>query len=490
MNILLGSIAERFKQSSISVNRTMLAALFGLAMTSACFGDDSWPGFRGDGTGVAKANVPTQWSPTEGVAWQTSIPGYGQSSPVVWNNKVYVTSSEGPFQEDCQVHAFDLQSGNKLWTSHIEATTKVENYFRNSRAAPTCCVDQNAVYSFFASGDVTAMSHDGKKLWSLPLLKTYGNVDNERGVASSLAQTDDLLFVLIDHHGPSYLVAVEKQSGEVAWKTDRGERVPSWSSPVIAKSGDRNIVVTSSADTVDAYDAKTGESFWQLGGLQGNHIPSATIDGDEIFVGSTTMYGGATDEEATAGSNCCIKLTNVDGKAGYKVRWGAERANSYYSTPLAFAGYVYYVNKVGVLFCVDQETGKQVFAKRIGNPCWASAVGVTQPDGEQLVYFVLKNGFTVILKPGDQYNQVARNQLYDADAMMEASRLAAEQRKANAVPPEQAAPKTGPEKVFAGMPENQLHEMFSYGDPMVYGVAVAGDRLLVRTGQHLYCVGQ
>ncbi|MBL8892004.1 MAG: PQQ-binding-like beta-propeller repeat protein, partial [Planctomycetaceae bacterium] len=119
MNIPLGSIAERFKQSSISVNRTMLAALFGLAMTSACFGDDSWPGFRGDGSGIAKANVPTQWSPTEGVAWQASIPGYGQSSPVVWNNKIYVTSSEGPFQEDCQVHAFDLQSGKKLWTSHI-----------------------------------------------------------------------------------------------------------------------------------------------------------------------------------------------------------------------------------------------------------------------------------------------------------------------------------------------------------------------------------
>ncbi|MEZ6137085.1 MAG: hypothetical protein R3C53_19500 [Pirellulaceae bacterium] len=91
---------------------------------------------------------------------------------------------------------------------------------------------------------------------------------------------------------------------------------------------------------------------------------------------------------------------------------------------------------------------------------------------------------------GDQYNQIARNQLYDAEAMMEASRAAAEQRKTNAVPPEQATPKTGPEKVFAGMPENQLHEMFSYGDPMVYGVAVAGDRLLVRTGQHLYCVGQ
>ncbi len=163
-----------------------------------------------------------------------------------------------------------------------------------------------------------------------------------------LRRQDDHLFVLIDHHGPSYLVAVEKQSGEVVWKTDRGERVPSWSSPVVAKSGVRNRIVLPALPTRwDAVRCKDGRVVLAAGGLQGNHIPSATIDGDEIFVGSTTMYGGATDEDATAGSNCCIKLTNVDGKAGYKVRWGAERANSYYSTPLAFAGYVYYVNKVG-----------------------------------------------------------------------------------------------------------------------------------------------
>jgi hypothetical protein len=113
------------------------------------------------------------------------------------------------------------------------------------------------------------MSHDGETQWSTPVIQTYGAVDNERGVASSLAQTADHLFVLIDHHGPS-----------------------------------------------------------------------ASVVGDQVFVGSTTMYGGATDENATAGSNCCIGLTNVDGKPGYEVRWGAERANSYYSTPLAFAGYV------------------------------------------------------------------------------------------------------------------------------------------------------
>ncbi|MGB7343566.1 MAG: PQQ-binding-like beta-propeller repeat protein [Pirellulaceae bacterium] len=462
--------------------------LFAALTPYALLAGENWPGFRGDGSSTVTADLPAHWSAEKGVTWQTDIPGCGQSSPVVWHNQVYVTSSEGPFQLNCQVHSFDLATGKKLWTTHVEATTKVENYFRNSRAAPTCCVDDAGVYSFFASGDVTAMSHNGKTLWSTPLIKNYGEVDNERGVASSLAQTDSHLFVLIDHHGPSYLVAINKSDGQVAWKKDRGVRVPSWSSPVITRSGDRNIIITSSADTVDAYDAATGDSLWQFAGLQGNHIPSASVVGDQVYIGSTTMYGGASDENAVAGSNCCIKLTH-NGKPGYQVRWGAERANSYYSTPLAFAGYVYYVNKVGVLYCINQETGEQVFAKRIGDPCWASAVGVTKPDGEQLVYFVLKNGFTIVLRPGDEYDQVARNQLYDANAMMEAREAAEKQRKANTVPADQAKPKTGPEKVFAGMPESQLHQMFSYGDPMVYGVAVAKDRLIIRTGQTLFCVG-
>ena len=449
---------------------------------------DNWTAFRGGGSGTVKANLPSHWSPDEGIAWQSEIPGYGQSSPVVWRDHVYVTSSQGPFQQECQVHAFHLESGEKLWSKQIDATTKVENYFRNSRAAPTCCVDETGVYSFFASGDVTAMTHDGEQRWSTPVIKQYGAVDNERGIASSLAQTGNQLFVLVDHHGPSYLVAISKSDGSIAWKADRGNRVPSWSSPVVDTHLGRELVITSSADTVDAYDANTGDSLWQIDGLQGNHIPSASVIGGKVFVGSTTMYGGETDEDAVAGSNCCIQLTNDDGKPSYEVRWSAERANSYYSTPLAFAGYVYFVNKVGVLYCVDQETGKQVFAKRIGNPCWASAVGVNLPDGQQRVYFVLKNGFTVVLRPGDDYDQVARNQLYDAEAMMEAREVAARQRNDNAVPPDQAAPKSGPERVFAGMPESRLHQMFSYADPMVYGVAVAGERLLIRTGQRLFCI--
>ncbi|TWU46907.1 outer membrane protein assembly factor BamB family protein [Rubripirellula reticaptiva] len=462
------------------------AAITSLGRTVA---NDHWQAFRGDGSGISEtADLPTEWTPDKNIAWRSDIPGYGQSAPVIWDDAVYVTSSDGPFQEDCEVHSYDLTTGEKRWSQAVNVTSKVENYFRNSRAAPTCVVDESGVYSFFASGDVTAMKHDGSTRWSTALTKRYGEFDNERGVASSLAQDSDHVFVVIDHHGPSYVVAIDKTDGTIGWKTDRGERVPSWSSPIVTEHQGRSLVIVSSSDTVDAYDAKSGERLWQVEGIKGNHIPSATVVGDRVYVGSTTMYGGESDEDMVAASNCCIELTVDDGKPGYTMRWGAERANSCYSSPLVFAGYVYYVNKIGVLYCVSAETGKQLFAKRIGNPCWASAVGVTNSTGEQLIYFVAKNGFTIVLRPGDEYDQVARNQLWDRGQMIDAKEAAAKARKANMVPTDQAKPKTGPEKVFANMPESSLHTMFSYDDPTAYAVAVAGNSLLVRTGQHLYCV--
>ena len=124
--------------------------------------------------------APTQWAPDRNIAWRAEIPGYGQSAPVVWGDTVFLTSSNGPWQESGFVHAFDLQTGKRRWTTEVPATTKVENYFRNSRAAPTSVVDADVVVSLFPGGDVTAMSHDGKTLWSVPLFRDHGGGENER----------------------------------------------------------------------------------------------------------------------------------------------------------------------------------------------------------------------------------------------------------------------------------------------------------------------
>lgn len=466
----------------------MSVVIWGVS-TSLVVAQDSWLSFRNGGSGMVSVDrVPTQWSPEEGIGWRAEIPGYGQSAPVVHREKIFLTSTQGPWQEECFVHAFDLDDGKKLWTQEIEATTKVENYFRNSRAAPTCVVDDELVFSFFPGGDVTAMDHEGKVRWNVSLFTRFGEVDNERGTASSLAQTDDLIYVLVDHRGPSYIVAIQKSDGSIAWKTDRGNRVESWASPVVVNSETGSLVVVSSADSVNVYDAESGVEVWKLEGVQGNHIPSASVVDDSIYVGSTQMFGSNADPDTVAKSNCRIDFATIDGQPSFKVQWGAERANSYYSTPLAFAGYVYYVNKSGILFCVDEATGKRVFVHRIGNPCWASAVGVTTKSGEKYVFFVLKNGFTVVLRPGDSYDQVARNQLWDVEQMRAAEAAAAEQRKKDAVPEDQVQPKSGPEQMLAGMPEKSLHKMFSYGDPIVYAATIVDGKLLIRTGQHLYCV--
>ena len=450
-------------------------------------GDANWPSFRNDGSGtVAVTKAPLRWAPDQNISWRAVIPGYGQSAPVVWGGRVFLTSSDGPWQERGFVHAYELETGKKLWSTEVPATTRVENYFRNSRAAPTSVVDANVVVSFFPGGDVVAMDHEGKAIWSVPLFERFPRAENDRATASSLAQTKDLVFVLVDHHGPSYLVALSKADGSVAWKADRGSRVPSWSSPAIATLEGRELVIASSSDTVAAYSARSGELLWQIEGLQGNRIPSASVVGSSVFVGSTELAHGGTD---AAAANCRIDLKQEGDRPTHEVRWGARRASSYYSTPLAFAGYVYYVTKAGILYCLDAETGEELFRQRIGGACWASAIGVRTAEGESLVYFVMKNGETLVLRPGRTFDEVARNQLWDEEQMQAAAAAARRQRAANRVPPAEAAPKEGEEAELAKMPEPQLHRIFAYGDPTVYATALVEKCLLVRTGQHLYCVG-
>lgn len=457
---------------------------------SPAHAEANWPAFLNGGSSQTEATgIPTSWSPDENIAWLATIPGYGQSAPVIWQGTVFVTASDGPWQERGLVHAFDLASGAKRWTTEVRATSKVESYFRNSRAAPTPVVDAERIVAFFPGGDVTAIDHDGKILWSLALFDEIGEPDNERGSAGSLAQSRELVFAVVDHAGPSHAVAIRKSDGTIAWKAGRGEREPSWSSPLVVRQGEQELLVISSSGTVDAYDARSGAPAWQAGGLAGNLIPSATAVDGSIFVGSTKGFHGGGDDDRIAASNCRIDLKPQGAKAPpFEVRWGAERANAYYASPLAFAGYVYYVNKSGVLHVIDAESGERLFTERLGGPCWATPIGVTDPQGESRVYLFMKDGESVVLRPGDRYDELARNRLWDETELQAAAELASEQRRENKVPAAEAPEKRGPEKMLAGMPEAALHRMFSYGDPIVYAAAVVDRHLVIRTGQQLYCI--
>ena len=168
---------------------------------------DSWPGFLGAGADIKTTNsLPLKWSPTEGVAWNVPLAGHGQSSPVIWNDRIFVSAVDGPKKETYQVTAFGLSDGKELWKVSLPSTDPVENSVYVSRAAPTPVVDKDRVIVFFESGDLISLDHSGKEIWKRSLSQDYGKFKNKFGLSGSPVQTSDYVFILIDDEGPKTLL--------------------------------------------------------------------------------------------------------------------------------------------------------------------------------------------------------------------------------------------------------------------------------------------
>lgn len=438
--------------------QTLLAVCLLTTITTAN-ASDTWTGFRGTGSNISSArDLPLKWSADQGIRWKQAVPGYGQSSPVIWKNQVFVTSIEGPQQETCLLHSYDLTSGKLNWTKEFKASQTKKSTSMVSRAAPTPAVDGQGIYAFYESGDVFACRHDGSPLWHRSLVKDYGAFVSNHGIGNSVAQTADQLFVLTAHDGPSYLLSLNKKTGETNWKTDREEGV-AWTSPVVADRAGTPEIIVSARGTVKGYQGLTGKLLWTMSGISGNTIPSASVFEDYVLIGASTDRrnpGGANASD----SNCCLRLVTKDGKPGYEVLWKAEKAVSYYCTPLAYEGCAYFVNKVGVVFCLDLKTGKQNYAQRLSGPCWSSPLAA----GDQ-IYFFTKKGITDVIAPGPEFKLIASNVLL-ADSP--------DAEKSNTAPGQQAKPKS---------------EYAEAGPIAVYGTAAVDQALLIRTGTELFCIG-
>lgn len=454
------------------------------ALFAACLGAgpapvDAWPGFRGDGSSISAARgLPVLWSPTENVAWRTPLPGYGQSSPVVWNGRAFVTAVTGDQKETLSVVAVDVASGRAVWVKEFAATQKGKNNPMMSRAAPTPVADADGVVCLFESGDLVALSHDGGRRWARSLTRDHGEFKNNHGLGSSPAQSGRAVFVLADHAGPSYLLAVDKATGEDLWKADRPSRT-SWTSPVVTRLGGKPVVLASGGGTLTAYDPADGAELATLAGLVGNTIPSPTAAGELVVIG-----GGENrmkpDLAASARSNCCVRLVMKDGKAAFEPVWQASKLVSQHASPVVHRGHAYFVSKAGFAHCVDLKTGAEQYAERLADPCWATPVGA----GDH-VYFFGKGGVTTVLKAGPDYDKVAVNRLWSAGDF---ARRQGEAKKAAAdtlpKPPEGKGPGGGPP---LPKDEQDAARYSAVGD-VVYGVAVVDGAFLVRTGTELICV--
>lgn len=488
-------------------------------------GNDAWPSFRNGGASRAEAaSLPLHWSPKTGIAWQRELPGYGQSSPVTWRDTVYVTAALGPMKEKCLVLAVAIATGETQWTKEFAACTQKASNYMASRAAPTPVADANGVYAFFEAGNLVGLTGKGDVRWERSLSRDYGEFQNGHGLGSSLAQTEDAVIVLIDHDGPSYLLAVDKAAGKTRWKTDRKPR-SSWTSPIVARWNGQEQVVVSSNGFVDGYDTGTGKLLWTVDGVGGNTIPSPAFSGDRIYVGAARSEFAAS---TTAVASCCLGLRVSGERPGCDVLWRSTEAVSSYASPLPYGDCVYHINGVGVVRCLDVRTGTTHYAERLAGPCWATPVAA----GEH-VYFFAKNGVTSVLKAGPTFAQVATNALWDLknppkpETYQEyrppqsetprggsLERLMEHDTNRDGKLTEQEIPAAmrgflsrldGNSDGIADQAEiaayrerlsrrssagggNRAAGGGSYGDPTVYGVAVADGAFVIRTGTRLYCV--
>jgi len=437
-----------------------IALLIAVSLTGSN-GHTNWPGFLGGGpVTVQPGGLPLTWSPTENIAWQAPLVGHGQSSPVIWNGQAFVTSVEGPLKDTCHVLAFALADGQPRWKRSFESSDKVKDSNYVSRAAPTPVVDSRGVYAFFESGDVVALSHDGREMWRRSLSHDYGKFVNEFGLAASLVQTDDAIILLIDHEAPSYLIALKKRDGQMLWKSDRTGR-RSWSSPALVPVGGQPQVVCSSTGSVDGYNPATGELLWSFDEIAGNTsaTPLPFADG-RFLVGASPGREAGDRAEGAKKSNLAASIELVAGKPALKVLWRTEEVTPTFGSPIVYAGHAYWINRVGAVYCFDAETGALRYAERTKQSCWATPLGV----GDRL-YLFGKDGLTTVLRAGPKFEVLAENQLWDP-----------------------ASIKPDPAKIAREETEERRKAAAMFSGPVQYGIAAVEGSLLIRTGETLYCL--
>ena len=367
------------------------------ASSQGAQGATRWPGFRGGvDTNVSRAaRLPLTWSDAS-VAWRSRTPGFGQSSPVVWDGNIFLTSIEGALKETLWVSAVSLDDGSEHWRRSFAASEQLEWNDYVSKGAPTPAADADRVYAFFASGDLLALTHDGETVWRRDLSGDYGSVAGNHGVGNSLLLTERAVVVLLTRRTYSYLLAVAPATGDTLWKVDREAGV-AWSTPVLAPDGGE--IVVSAAGRIEGFDPASGRVRWSFADFRGNHVPSPMVTDDLIYVGGMAVE-----------ANLALRRGRTGTLDASDVAWTAG-SGSNFASPFVYRDCVYWVNPAGAARCLAPDTGTEQWVHRLPASIWATPLG-----HREHVYFFTDTGITQVLRATAEAPRVVATNHLSVDA--------------------------------------------------------------------------
>ena len=415
--------------------------------------DARWPGWRGNGQGVVTgARVPLEWSETKNVLWKTELPGRGHSSPIVWGDRIFLTTAiEGDVvpgsprmkhpqpdgtdfrhpdaMGDDRRHAFkvlavDARDGRVVWERTAWEGVPVDSRHKKaSFASPTATTDGERVYAYFGTEGLYAYDFAGTLMWKFaPGVVGSASV----GLGTSPVLYKDLVILLCDEENgeKSYIVGLDRRTGKEVWRTPRKIEL-SWATPVVVSAGGRDEVVTSGNQAIIAYDPATGKELWRMKGLENNAVATPLV-GDGVIVLSSGYPGKISLAVKPGGSG------DVTGA----VLWRYEKGSAYVPSPILYEGLVYLLTDKGLVTCLDARTGA---VKYEGGRPPVPATLLASPivvDGRLLV--MSQDGDTFVVKAGSEFVVERTNPL---------------------------------------------------GEPISASAAVAGGRLYIRGEKHLFAIG-
>jgi outer membrane protein assembly factor BamB len=395
-----------------------------------------WPSFRGpNASGVADGQYPpVTWDVEKNVnvRWKTPIPGLGHSCPIVWEDRVYLTtavSADGKSElrpglygdvdsvketseHTWRVYCLDKRSGKILWEqTACKGVPKVKRHMKGSHANPTPATDGVHVLVSFGSEGLFCYDRDGKLLWekSLGVLDSgwFYDADYQWGFGSSPILYKNLVIVQCDVGKDSFVAAYQVDDGKEVWRKSRDE-IPSWGTPTIVEGPQRAELVTNATKYARGYDPLTGEELWRLGRHAEITVPTPVFGEGLIFITSgyrpvQPIYAirpGATGD-----------LTLETGKTSRDaIAWSISKNGPYMPTPIVYGEYLYTCSNAGMVTCYEAKTGKQVYKERLGAQGGYTASPVAA-DGK--IYFPSEESGIQVVRAGPKFEVIVSNPLGD-----------------------------------------------------------------------------
>jgi outer membrane protein assembly factor BamB len=393
----------------------------------AAMGWANWPQWRGpnlNGSAPGTQNLPVTWSQTENVLWKSKMPSWSAATPIVWNDTIFVTSAEEGFlklgekgrepagkpnPDKLFLIAVNRKDGSIRWRNEIDSGNRL--YRKQNSASPSPITDGEHVWIITGNGKLTCFTVGGEQVWKRDIQADYGAFGLNHGYASTPLLYEGKLYAQVLHgmktDDPSYVLAADKNTGKTIWKVERptdakSESPDNYATPQIAKVGGTPQLVISGADYVTGHDLASGKELWRIGGFNPTDNPANRT------IASSVVIGGNVFTTSTRGRPFIGFRAGGSGDITGKNELWKNNLGSDVPTPTTDGKYIYVLNDIGIMHCLDAMTGKPVYeGQRIENGTYSSSPLLA--DGK--LYNTNEEGTTTVVKAGPAFEVLAVNKL-------------------------------------------------------------------------------